>query len=87
MKLVYKEKEIIATITINPRYMKYKFQKLYYAVIINKCNKYSSIASKQRIDLVMTDDDYNILSIKREMHENTIYEDKRATKTTNLGID
>ena len=81
MKLIYKDKEIEATITTNPTIMRYKFQKLYYAIIINNCNKYSSIASKQRVDIVMTDKDYNILSIKKEMHENTIYENEFAIKT------
>ena len=87
MKLIYKKKEINATITTNPKIMRYKFQKLYYAIIINNCNKYSSIASKQRIDIAMTDNNYNILSIKKEMHENTIYENKEAQKTILLPLN
>ena len=81
MKLIYKEKEISATITTNPKIMRYKFQKLYYAIIINNCNRYSSIASKQKVDVIMTDNNYNILSIKKEMHENTVYENDKADKT------
>ncbi|MEE3343581.1 MAG: hypothetical protein VZS44_05780 [Bacilli bacterium] len=87
MILTYKGKNIQATITTNPRIMRYKFQKLYYAIIINNCNKYSSIVSKQRIDVVMTDEDYNILSIKKAMHENTIYENNKAHKTILLPIN
>lgn len=87
MKIIYKGKELNATITTNPRLMRYKFQKLYYAIIINNCNSYSSIASKQRVDVVMTDNDYNILSIKREMHENTIYENINANKTILLPLN
>ena len=87
MKLIYNNKEIDATITTNNRIMRYKFQKLYYAIIINNCNKYSSIASKQRTDIVMTDDNYNILSIKKEMHENTVYENKKAAKTIILPLN
>lgn len=87
MKITYKGKELSATITTNSRIMRYKFQKLYYAIIINNCNRYSSIASKQRVDVVMTDDNYNILSIKKEMHENTVYENISAKKTIILPLN
>lgn len=87
MKLVYKDKEIMVTTTNNPLIMRYRFQKLYYAIIINDCNRYSSIASKQRTDIVMTDDNLNILSFKFEMHENTVYENKKATKTILLPLN
>ena len=81
MKLIYNNKEISVTNTHNETIMKYKYQKLYYAIIINECNSYSSIQNKQRIDVAMTNDDLKILSIKKDMHENTIFEDKKATKT------
>ena len=87
MKLIYNQKEINATITTNPKIMRYKFQKLYYAIIINKCNEYSSIASKQRVDVALTDNNYNILSIKKEMHENTIFKNKEANKTIILPLN
>ena len=81
MKLIYNNAEISVTQTNNNSIMRYKHQKLYYAIIINNCNSYSSIASKQRVDVIMTDDNYKILSIKREMHENTIYKNENASKT------
>lgn len=87
MKLIYNNKEIPVTVTTNPNIMRYKFQKLYYAIIINNCNRYSSIASKQQVDIVMTDKNYNIMSIKRGMHENTVYENIQAEKTIILPID
>ena len=87
MKLVYKDKKIMVTTTNNSMIMRYKFQKLYYAIIINNCNRYSSIASKQRVDIVMTDDNLKILSYKLEMHENTVYENKNATKTILLPLN
>ena len=87
MKLIYNKKEIDATITTNPRIMRYKFQKLYYAIIINNCNEYSSIASKQRVDVILTDNNYNILAIKKEMHENTIFKNKEANKTIILPLN
>ena len=87
MNLVYKENKIMVTKTTNKTILKYHFQKLYYAIIINNCNRYSSIANKQRIDVVMTDDNLNILSFKREMHENTFYENKLATKTILLPLN
>ena len=77
----------MATLTTNKTILKYHFQKLYYAIIIDNCNRYSSIANKQRIDVVMTDDNLNILSFKREMHENTFYENKLATKTILLPLN
>ena len=87
MKLIYNNKEISATITNNKGIMRYKFQKLYYAIIIKNCNRYSSIASKQRVDVIMTDNQYKILSINKEMHENTVYENKEATKTIILPLN
>jgi hypothetical protein len=87
MKLVYKKQEIPVTTTTNPNLMRFKFQKLYYAIIINNCNRYSSIASKQRIDIAMTDNNLNILSFKHGMHENTVYENKQATKTILLPLN
>ncbi len=87
MKLKYKEKNLMATETKNPQIIKYHFQKLYYAIIIKNCNRYSSIANKQRIDVVMTTDDLTILSIKREMHENTVFETKEATTTILLPLN
>ena len=87
MKLKHKDEEISVTTTHNKTIMKYKYQKLYYAIIIEECNSYSSIASKQRVDIVMTDNNLKILSIKRNMHENTIYENNNATKTIILPIN
>lgn len=86
MKLKYKNEEIETTTTTNKTIIKYRPQKLYYAIIIKNCNRYSSIANKQRIDVVMTDDNLNILSIKLEMHENTVFETKNATTTILLPL-
>ena len=65
MNLVYNQEKIPVTITKNKNIMRYKFPKLYYAIIIEDCNRYSSIASKQRVDIVMTDNDLKILSYKK----------------------
>lgn len=87
MQLKYKDKTINVTTTHNPKIIKYRFQKLYYAIIIQNCNRYSSIANKQRIDVVLTDKDLNILSIKKEMHENTVFENQQATTTILLPVN
>ena len=87
MKLKYKENSINVTITNNHKILKYHFQKLYYAIIIKNCNNYSSIGNKQRIDVILTDDDLNILSYKKEMHENTVFEDKKAKITILLPLN
>lgn len=81
MKLIYEEKSIDVTNTTNKTILKYHFQKLYYAIIIKNCNRYSSIANKQRIDVVMTDNNLKILSIKKDMHENTVFTNELATTT------
>ena len=81
MKLKYKNEAIDVTTTTNKTILKYRFQKLYYAIIIKNCNRYSSIANKQRIDVVMTDNNLTILSIKLDMHENTFLENIDATTT------
>ena len=86
MKLKYNNKLIEVTQTTNKKIIKYKVQKLYYAIIIRNCNRYSSIANKQRVDVVMTDDNLNILSYKYEMHENTFVENKNATTTILLPL-
>ena len=77
----------MVTQTNNKNILKYHFQKINYAIIIKNCNRYSSIANKQRIDIVMTDNQLNILSFKREMHENTFYEEKNATTTILLHLN
>lgn len=87
MKLKYKNNKIMVTETNNLNILKYKFQKLYYAIIINNCNRYSSILNKQRVDIVMVDKEFRVLSIKRNMHENTVYEDKSANKTILLPLN
>ena len=87
MELVYKNQSIMTTTTNNKDILKYHFQKLYYAIIINNCNRYSSIANKQRIDIIMTNDNLEILSYKRQMHENTFYENTKATKTILLPLN
>jgi hypothetical protein len=79
MDLIYKKKSIPVTTTSNQNILKYHFQKLYYAIIVKNCNRYSTIAHKQRIDVVLTDDNLNIVSFKKDMHENTFYENKSAT--------
>ena len=86
MKLKYKNEIIEVTTTQNKTIMKYRFQKLYYAIIIKDCNRYSSIANKQRLDVVMTDDNLTILSIKLDMHENTFVENTEATTTILLPV-
>lgn len=87
MKLKYKDIILPVTQTTNSLIMRYKFQKLYYAIIIHNCNRYSSIASKQRVDIVMTDENLNILSYLKEMHENTVFEDKNAKITILLPLN
>lgn len=86
MKLKYKNAVIDVTTTTNKVILKYRFQKLYYAIIIKDCNRYSSIANKQRIDVVMTNDNLEILSIKLDMHENTFFENTKATTTILLPL-
>ena len=86
MKLKYQNDSINVTTTTNKSILKYHFQKLYYAIIIKDCNRYSSIANKQRIDVVMTDDSLKILSYKKEMHENTFVENQNATTTILLPL-
>ena len=81
MKLKYQNQTIDVTTTTNKTIIKYRFQKLYYAIIIKNCNRYSSIANKQRVDAIMTDDNLTILSIKLDMHENTFVENTDATTT------
>lgn len=81
MKLVYKNKEIEVTQTHNKKIMYYKIPKLRNAIIIYDCNAYSSIGSKQRVDIALTDDNFNIITFCQEMHENTIQIDNRAKHT------
>ena len=87
MKLKYKNQTIDVTTTTNKTIIKYRFQKLYYAIIIKDCNRYSSIANKQRVDVAMTDDNLTILSYKRDMHENTFVENADATTTILLPLN
>jgi len=86
MKLRYNDSSVVVTITNNVKILNYKFQKLYYAIIIKNCNKYSSILNKQRVDVVMINDDFKVLSIKRSMHENTVYENTRANNVILLPL-
>ena len=81
MKLKYNDNTINVTITTNQKVMRYHFQKLYYAIIIKNCNHYSSIANKQKLDVVMTNDNLEILAYKKEMHENTFLYNKNCTTT------
>ena len=83
MRLKYKEQEIMVTETKNPSILRYHFQKLYYAIIIQDCNRYSSIGNKQRIDVIMTDDNLKILSFKRNMHENTVVQNLEEVASYN----
>ena len=87
MKLQYKDNTINVTTTTNKLIMKYHFQKLYYAIIIKNCNRYSSIANKQRFDVVMTDDNLTIVSYKYGMHENTVFSNESATTTILLPLN
>lgn len=87
MKLKYNNELISVTTTSNPLILKYHFQKIYYAIIIKNCSRYSSIANKQRVDVVMTDDNLTILSYKKEMHENTVFANEKATTTILLPLN
>ena len=86
MKLVYKNKEIDVTQCHNDGIMRYKFPKLRNAIIIYDCNSYSSIASKQRVDLVLVDDNFHIVLFRYDMHENTVQSDDRAKHTILLPL-
>lgn len=87
MRLKYKDQEVMVTETRNSSILRYHFQKLYYAIIIRDCNEYNSVGNKQRIDVIMTDDNLKILSFKREMHENTIVQNEEATTTILLPLN
>jgi len=81
MKLTYKNKEVDLTQTHNELIMQYKFPKLRNAIIIYDCNTYSSILSKQRVDIALVDDKLNIITYRYSMHENTILKDEKAKHT------
>lgn len=81
MKLKYNNVILPVTTTTNQSPIKYRFQKLYYAITIKNCNRYSSIANKQRIDVALCDDQLTILALKLDMHENTVFENSDATTT------
>ena len=87
MKLKYQNEKLDVTTTTNKTIIKYKIQKLYYAIIIKNCNRYSLIANKQRVDVVMTDENLVILSIKLDMHENTFVENTNASTTILLPLN
>ena len=87
MKLVYKDKTIDVTQSHYDGIMRYKFPKLRHAIIIYDCNSYSSIASKQRVDIALVDDEFNIVLFKYDMHENTIQKDDRAKHTILLPLN
>ena len=86
MRLKYKDESIMVTITNNLKVLSYKFQKLYYAIIIENCNRYSSISNKQRIDVIMVDEELRVLAVKRDMHENTVFEMDSANKVVLLPV-
>ena len=87
MKLVYKDKSIDVTQSHYDGIMRYKFPKLRNAIIIYDCNSYSSIASKQRVDIALVDDKFHIVLFRYGMHENTIQRDERAKHTILLPLN
>lgn len=86
MKLKYNNDSVMVTYTNNLKILNYRFQKLYYAIIIENCCRYSSVLNKQRIDVIMVDDFFKVLSIKRNMHENTVFETIGAKRTILLPL-
>lgn len=76
MYLEYNNNKIICVETKVESFLKYRLEKLYYAVIIYNKNRFSTILSLQNIDLVILDDNYKIVSFKLNMVPNTVYEDK-----------
>lgn len=86
MRLKYNNDSIMVTFTNNIKILSYKFQKLYYAIIINDCSRYSSILNKQKVDVFMVDENLKVLSIKRGMHENTVFQFKNANKVIILPL-
>lgn len=87
MRVRYKNQELMITETKSSTILKYHFQKIYYAILIRDCNRYSSIGNKQRVDVVMLNQDLEILSFKRAMHENTFFEEKNAVNVMLLPVD
>lgn len=74
MDLIYKDKSIKCTRTYEQKPMKYRYEKLYFGIIINDCNRYSSLNSLQYTDVCLVDEDYKILELKKNMHPNTYIE-------------
>ena len=81
MKLVYKNKDIGVTFTHNEKIMRYKVQKLYFAYYIVDCKKYSSIMSKQEVDVVSVDKDDVIKGFVYNMHINTVFSARGGVNT------
>jgi len=79
MNLVYKDKKIRCVETGIETFLRYKAEKLYYAVILRNRNRFSTILSLQIIDVMVLDDDYKIISFKHNMKPNTVYEDKNGS--------
>ena len=79
MYLVYKDKEIRCVETGIETFLRYKVEKIYYAVVIRNCNRFSTILSLQNIDIMILDNDYKILSYKHNMKPNTVFEDKNGS--------
>jgi len=79
MYLVYKDKEISCVETGIETFLRYKVQKIYYAVLMRNKNRFSTILSLQNIDIMILDDEYKILSYKHNMKPNTVFEDKNGS--------
>ena len=75
MNLIYKNNKIPVTYTINKGIMRYKFQKLYYAIIINECNKYICIEVSNGLEnenfrfISSGDKDHNITNFFKSIQD------------------
>lgn len=61
-----------------PLYLRY--EKLYFGIIINECNRYSALKVLHKTDVALVNDDYVIVELVKGIHPNTYIENERATR-------
>lgn len=87
IRIFYGNKDILGVYSENKKPLYLRHEKLYFGVVINECNRYSSLKVLYKTDAALVNDDYEIVEISKGMHPNTYIENEKATRAILLPLN
>ena len=87
IRIFYGNKDIVGVYSENKKPLYLRYEKLYFGIIINECNRYSALKVFYKTDVALVNNDYEIVELSKGIHPNTYIENEKATRAILLPLN